>query len=107
MAPFSRLILLDRRGTGMSDHAIDKNQAFSLEVRMDDIRAVMDAVGSERAVLFGVEEGFALSAIFAATYPERTVGLVSYGAAARNLWAPDYPWGAPEEEYDADAAVER
>jgi class 3 adenylate cyclase len=108
MATFSRLILLDRRGTGMSDHAIDKNQAFSLEVRMDDIRAVMDAAGSERAVLFGVEEGFALAAIFAATYPQRTVGLVSYGAAARNLWAPDYPWGAPEEEYDADAAaVER
>jgi pimeloyl-ACP methyl ester carboxylesterase len=108
MATFSRLILLDRRGTGMSDLAINKNQAFSLDGRMDDIRAVMDAAGSERAVLFGVEDGFALAAVFAATYPERTVGLVAYGAAARNLWAPDYPWGQPEEEYDADVtAVER
>ena len=108
MATFSRLILFDRRGTGMSDHAIDRNQAFSLDARMDDIRAVMDAAGSERAVLYGVEDMFSLSAMFAATYPERTIGLVAYGAAARNLWSPDYPWGLSEEEYDADIAdVER
>ena len=108
MATFSRLILFDRRGTGMSDHAIDRDQAFSLDARMDDIRAVMDAAGSERAVLFAVEDAFALSAMFAATYPERVVGLVAYGAAARNLWAPDYPWGQPEEEFDAEVAeVER
>src|SRR5262245_9628173 len=108
MATFSRLILLDRRGTGMSDHAIQKDQAYSLDARMDDIRAVMDDAGSERAVLFGVEDGFALAAMFAATYPERAVGLVSYGAAARNLWAPDYPWGLPADEYEAEAAnVER
>jgi pimeloyl-ACP methyl ester carboxylesterase len=85
LASFSRLILLDRRGTGLSDHAIDKDQAFSFDARMDDIRAVMDAARSERAVLFGAEDGFALAALFAATYPERTVGLVSYGAAARNV----------------------
>lgn len=108
LASFSRLILLDRRGTGLSDHAIDKHQAFSFDARMDDIRAVMDAAGSERAVLFGAEDGFALAALFAATYPERTVGLVSYSAAARNVWAPDYPWGMPEDEYDDEtAAVER
>jgi class 3 adenylate cyclase len=108
LASFSRLILLDRRGTGLSDHAIDKHQAFSFDARMDDIRAVMDAAGSERAVLFGAEDGFALAALFAATYPERTVGLVSYGAAARNIWAPDYPWGMPEDEYDNEIeAVER
>ncbi len=108
MATFSRLILFDRRGTGMSDHAIDRNQAFSLDARMDDIRAVMDAAGSERAVLFGLEDAFSLSAMFAATYPERTIGLVAYAAAARNLWAPDYPWGQPEEEYDAEITeVER
>jgi len=108
MATFSRLIIFDRRGTGMSDHAIDRNQAFSLDARMDDIRAVMDAAGSERAVLYGVEDTFSLSAMFAATYPERTIGLVAFGAAARNLWAPDYPWGQPEEEYDAEMAeVER
>lgn len=108
MATFSRLIVFDRRGTGMSDHAIDRNQAFSLDARMDDIRAVMDAAGSERAVLFAVEDAFALSAMFAATYPERTVGVVGYGAAARNLWAPDYPWGDPEEKYDAEITeVER
>jgi class 3 adenylate cyclase len=108
MATFSRLILFDRRGTGMSDHAIDKDQALSLDARMDDIRAVMDAADSQRAVLFAVEDGFALSAMFAATYPERAVGLVAYGAAARALWAPDYPWADPEEDYDAQIAqVER
>jgi class 3 adenylate cyclase len=108
MATFSRLILFDRRGTGMSDHAIDRDQALSLDARMDDIRAVMDAAGSERAVMYAVEDGFALSAMFAATYPERTVGLVAYGAAARELWAPDYPWAEPEEEYDAEITeVER
>jgi pimeloyl-ACP methyl ester carboxylesterase len=108
MATFSRLILFVSRGTGMSDHAIDRDQAFSLDARMDDIRAVMDAAGSQRAVLFAVEDGFALPAMFAATYPERTVGLVAYATAARELWAPDYPWGEPKEDYDAKmAAIER
>jgi class 3 adenylate cyclase len=99
---FSRLILLDRRGTGISDHVLDSDQQLTLEARMEDVRAVMDAAGSERAVLLGFETGFAVAAMFAATYPERTAGLISYGATARELWAPDYPFGEPLDTYDAE-----
>ena len=75
---------------------------------MDDIRAVMDASGSERAVLLGIEDGFSLVSLFAATYPERTIGIVAYGATARTAWAPDYPFGmSPEEFADELAAIER
>jgi pimeloyl-ACP methyl ester carboxylesterase len=70
-----------------------------LETRMDDVRAVMDAVGSERAALLGVSEGGSMSALFAATYPERTWALVLCGAPPRVMWAPDYPWGWTEEDY--------
>ncbi len=77
LASFGRLILLDRRGTGLSDHGSDRARAKELDARMDDLRAVMDAAGSERAILFGIEDGFSLTALFAATYPERTVALIA------------------------------
>jgi class 3 adenylate cyclase/dienelactone hydrolase len=95
LASFSRLIHFDKRGTGMSDRVVG---APTLETRMDDVRAVMDAVGSERAALIGWSEGVAMSVLFAATYPERAWALVLYGGKARALRAPDYPWGPTEAE---------
>ena len=92
IASFSRLIMFDKRGSGLSD-PVPTTQ--TLEERMDDVLAVMDAVGSERAVLFGPSEGGPMAALFAATYPERCVSLVLYGACARWLEAPDYPEGRP------------
>jgi len=96
LASFSRLILLDKRGTGMSDRVPG---APTLETRLDDVRAVMDAVGSQRAALLGFSEGGSMSALFAATYPVRTWALVLCGALPRVMWAPDYPWGWTEEDY--------
>jgi pimeloyl-ACP methyl ester carboxylesterase len=96
LAAFSRLILFDKRGTGMSDHVAG---APTLETRMDDLRAVMDAVGSRRAAIFGVSEGAPMSLLFAATYPERTAALVLRSGFPRTMWAPDYPWGRREEDY--------
>ena len=90
LASFSRLILIDKRGTGLSDRITG---IPTLEERMDDVRAVMDAVGSERAALFGVSEGGAMAILFAATYPDRALALMLYGSIARALWAPDYPHG--------------
>jgi class 3 adenylate cyclase len=81
LAGFSRLILFDKRGTGLSDAIAG---IASLEDRIDDVRAVMDAVGSARAALFGFSEGAAMSMLFAATYPERTAALALYGAFAKN-----------------------
>ena len=109
LASFSRLIVLDGRGMGLSDHVLDRDQQLTLESRMEDVRAVMDAVDSARAVLLGLEaSGFAVAAIFAATLPERTAGLIAYDATARVLWAPDYPFGSTQEEVDAEIAdVER
>jgi class 3 adenylate cyclase len=92
IASFSRLIMFDKRGSGLSD-SVPNTQ--TLEERMDDVLAVMNAVGSERAVLFGPSEGGPMAALFAATYPERCVSLVLYGACARWLEAPDYPQGRP------------
>jgi pimeloyl-ACP methyl ester carboxylesterase len=89
LASFCRLIRLDKRGTGMSDRFSDMP---TLEVRMDDVRAVMDAVGSERAALMGHSEGAAMSILFAATYPERCWALVLDGGFPRVKWAPDYPF---------------
>jgi class 3 adenylate cyclase len=86
LASFSRLILLDRRGTGLSDPV---DHLPTLEERMDDLRAVMDAAGSERAFLFGISESGPMSVLFAATYPERTKGLVLCNTFARNLSSPD------------------
>ena len=103
LASFSRLITFDKRGTGLSDRVPD-DQLPSLEVRMDDLRAVMDAVGSQRAALFGYSEGGNMSMLFAATYPERTVALVTYSCFAKRIWSPDYPWAptpeAREKEYE-------
>jgi pimeloyl-ACP methyl ester carboxylesterase/class 3 adenylate cyclase len=96
LASFARVIQFDKRGTGMSDRVRD---IPTLETRMDDVRAVMDATRSERAALFGVDTGGTMSLLFAATYPERTSALVLYGAFARTLWAPDYPWGLTEQEH--------
>jgi class 3 adenylate cyclase len=97
LASFSRLIRFDKRGTGLSDRV---GGTPTLEQRMDDVRAVMDAVGSERAALFGVSEGGPMSILFAATYPERTSALVLYGTYARRSWAPDYPFGWTEDEWE-------
>jgi class 3 adenylate cyclase len=90
LASFARLILFDKRGTGLSDRI---SGIPTLEQRMDDVRAVMDATDSKRAALFGVSEGGPMSVLFAATYPERISALVLYGSIARGAWAPDYPWG--------------
>jgi pimeloyl-ACP methyl ester carboxylesterase len=81
LSTFCRLILFDKRGVGLSDRVPD-DRLPNLETRMDDVRAVMDAVGSQRAVVFGVSEGGPMSMLFAATYPERTVALALYGTAA-------------------------
>src|SRR5262245_61003106 len=92
LASFSRLILLDRRGTGLSDRV---SGLPTLEQRMDDVRAVMDAAGVDQAAVFGISEGGPMSLMFAATYPERTAALILYGTFARMLRAPDYPIGVP------------
>jgi pimeloyl-ACP methyl ester carboxylesterase len=97
LSEFARLIFLDRRGMGMSDRVTGE----SLETRMDDIRAVMDAAGSRRAALFGMAEGGAISLVFAATYPERTSALVLFATLPRTMWAADYPWGLTEEQASA------
>jgi pimeloyl-ACP methyl ester carboxylesterase/class 3 adenylate cyclase len=90
LASFSRLILFDKRGVGLSDR-VPEDRLPDLETRMDDVRAVMDAVGSERAVVFGVSEGGPMSMVFGATYPERTIALVLYGTVADfTARAPDY-----------------
>jgi class 3 adenylate cyclase len=96
LASFSRLILFDKRGTGMSDRG---SQIFTLEQRMHDVRAILDEVGSERAVLFGVSEGGHMSLLYAATYPERTSALILYACYARACWAPDYPLGWYKEQW--------
>ncbi len=96
LASFSRLILFDKRGTGLSDRVADMP---SLEVRMDDVRTVMDAVGSEHAALFGISEGAPMCVLFAATYPERTEAVIMAGGYARRAWAPDHPWGRTQEQY--------
>jgi len=96
LASFTRLILFDKRGTGLSDRVSDA-QLPTLEQRMDDVRAVLDAAGSVRAALLGVSEGGPMCALFAATYPDRTTGLLTFGSYARSESAPDYPWGRARE----------
>src|SRR4030095_12073889 len=76
-----------------------------METRMDDVRAVMDEVSAERAVVYGDSESGALACLFAATHPDRTVALVLHGSAARVAWAPDYPWGITREQHEADLAL--
>jgi class 3 adenylate cyclase/dienelactone hydrolase len=100
LASFSQLILFDKRGTGLSDRVTG---IANLETRMDDVRAVMDAAGTPRATVMGVSEGGPMSALFAATYPERTAALILYGSLPRHTWAPDFPWGQPLDEYLREA----
>ncbi|MEO5986597.1 MAG: adenylate/guanylate cyclase domain-containing protein [Candidatus Limnocylindria bacterium] len=100
LGSFARLIRFDKRGTGLSDRDVGLPD---LETRMDDVRAVMDAAGSARAALFGYSEGGPMSALFAATYPERTRALVIYGSYARRLQTEDYPWAPTLEERQATA----
>jgi pimeloyl-ACP methyl ester carboxylesterase len=99
LASFSRLILFDKRGTGLSDR-VPVDDLPTLETRMDDMRAVLDVVGAERAAVLGHSEGGAMCALFAATYPERTQALVMVGSSARTRWAPDYPIGATDDEIE-------
>jgi class 3 adenylate cyclase len=94
LASFARVIVFDRRGTGLSDPL---SRAPTLEERMDDVRAVMDAAGSRRAALLGGSEGVPMSILFAATYPERVEGLVLWGGMARSTPAEGYPFGTPAE----------
>ena len=96
LASFSRLIVFDKRGTGLSDR-VPHARLPSLEERMDDLRAVMDAAGSKRAAVFGSSEGGNLSALFAASHPERTIALMLFGTFAKRTWSADYPW-APTTE---------
>ncbi|MBK8503066.1 MAG: alpha/beta hydrolase [Saprospiraceae bacterium] len=98
LSRIARVILFDKRGTGLSDRIVELS---TLEERMDDIRAVMDAVGSKKAVLFGHSEGGSVSALFAATYPERTISLITFGVFAKRRYAPDYPWAPTDEERQA------
>jgi len=100
LVSFSRLIVFDKRGTGLSDR-VAESALPTLEQRMDDIRAVMDAAGSHRAVMFGISEGGPLSTLFAATYPARTAALIMYGAFAKWIRTDDYPWGPTREEHEA------
>ncbi|RKQ43241.1 pimeloyl-ACP methyl ester carboxylesterase [Roseivirga pacifica] len=98
LAKIARVILFDKRGTGLSDRVVELS---TIEERMDDIRAVMDAVDSERAVLFGHSEGGSVSALFAATYPDRTISLITFGIFAKRRYASDYPWAPTDEERQA------
>jgi pimeloyl-ACP methyl ester carboxylesterase len=100
LASLGRLILFDKRGTGLSD-PVPLSQLPTLEQRMDDVRAVMDAAGSTRAVLVGVSEGGPLCTLFSATYPEKTAALVAIGSYARRLKDVDYPWGQTLEQREA------
>jgi len=97
LASFSRLILFDKRGTGLSDR-VSLDALPTLEQRMDDVRAVMDKVGSKRAAICGVSEGGAMSALFAATYPERTAALAMIGTYSKRIRDHSYPWGPTAAE---------
>jgi class 3 adenylate cyclase len=99
LASFARVILFDKRGTGLSDR-VSESELPTLEERMDEVRAVMDAVGSARASIVGVSEGGPMALLFAATYPRRTAALVLYASFARWTWAPDYPWGIKPDEQE-------
>jgi pimeloyl-ACP methyl ester carboxylesterase len=101
LSSFSRLIIFDKRGTGLSDPV---PEAPTLEQRIDDVRAVMDAAESERAALLGISEGGPMSILFAATHPDRVSALVLYGAMARTTEAPDYPWAPPADALRDSAA---
>ena len=96
LGSFARLILFDKRGTGASDRSCG---IPDLETRMDDVRAVMDAAGSERAALLGVSEGGPMTLLFAATYPERTAAMIAYGTTPTWIRADDFPWAPSPEDW--------
>ncbi len=98
LATVARVILWDKRGVGLSDRAVGTP---TLEDRMDDVRAVMDAAGSQRAVIFGATDTAAMALLFAATYPERTLGLMLIEPIVRGAWAPDFPFAPKREEVEA------
>jgi pimeloyl-ACP methyl ester carboxylesterase len=102
LSAFARLILFDKRGTGLSDRSVGFP---TLEQRMQDVQAVMDAVGSRRAALIGTSEGGNMCMLFAATYPERTAALVLNGCFAKGLWAEDYPWAKTREQVEEELAA--
>ncbi len=106
LASFSRLIVFDKRGTGLSDR-VHESRLPTLEERMDDVRAVMDAAGAQKAALLGISEGGPLCALFAASYPQRTNALLMFGSFARRLRADDYPWapGPEEREREIEAII--
>jgi class 3 adenylate cyclase len=99
---FCRLTRFDKRGTGLSDRPL---KMATLEERTDDIRAVMDDIGLERANIFGVSEGGSMACLFAATYPQRVNSLLVWGAQARWIASPDHPWGQTQEEHDRMIAM--
>jgi class 3 adenylate cyclase/pimeloyl-ACP methyl ester carboxylesterase len=98
LASFSRVTLVDKRGTGLSDRV---REVPTLETRMDDLRAVMDDMGSEQAILWTAQEGARLATLFAATYPERTAGLVLFDPSAKGRRTPDYPWALTDQEWSS------
>lgn len=100
LASFSRVILFDKRGTGLSD-PVPEEGFPSLEIRMDDLRAVLDTVGSERTALLGHSEGGNMCVMFAATYPERTAALITFSVYAKRVWSPDYPWAPTPKERES------
>jgi class 3 adenylate cyclase/pimeloyl-ACP methyl ester carboxylesterase len=107
LASFTRLILFDKRGTGLSDR-VSEHELPDLEHRMDDVRAVMKAVDSERAALMGVSEGGSMSLLFAATHPEQTIALITAGVFAKRIWSPDYPWApTPDQRQEWLDLIER
>ncbi len=101
LGSFARVIRMDKRGTGLSDRIVG---AATFEDRMDDVRVVMDEVGSERAVIYGVSEGGPMAMLFAATYPERTIALVLYGAMVKFARSEDFPWAPSIETIEAAGA---
>ncbi len=101
LGSFARVIEFDRRGTGLSDRVRDLP---TLETRMDDLRAVMDAAGSERAAVFATFEAGSMAALYAATYPERVAALVLYNPIAKGVWSPDFPFAPTEEEWRSELA---
>jgi len=103
LASFTRLILLDKRGTGLSDR-VPEHRLPTLEERMDDLRAVLDAVGSSNAALFGHSEGGSMCILFAATYPQRTRALITFGVFAARRRSPEYPWAPSDADRQATIA---
>ena len=95
LSEFTRLIIFDKRGTGLSDKV---SALCSLEERMDDIRSVMDSVGSKKVILFGHSEGGTIACLFAATYPERTISLITFGVFAKRKFSVEYPWAPKPAE---------